>query len=226
MDNLKIYNAVRAVPSEAKKEIKGGRMNGKTDINPMWRIKILTEQFGICGIGWKYEIVKFWCETGSFEQQSAFAQINLFIKDGDKWSDAIPGIGGSAFVAKETSGLYTSDECYKMALTDAISVSCKALGVGADVYWDKDNTKYDKSSSQNKETKQFEAPPILEARVSTIKVKVINEIIKKLNLTDNYIKANLAGNYKVASVEELSESQGDKILLWLNGKRLKVETNA
>ncbi|HCC35130.1 MAG TPA: hypothetical protein DEQ02_05645 [Ruminococcaceae bacterium] len=35
-----------------------------------------------------------------------------------------------------------SDECFKMALTDAISVSCKALGFGADVYWDKDRTKY------------------------------------------------------------------------------------
>ena len=30
----------------------------------------------------------------------------------------------------------------KMALTDAISVACKSLGIGADVYWNKDNTKY------------------------------------------------------------------------------------
>ena len=29
--------------------------------------------------------------------------------------------------------MYTSDECYKMALTDALSVACKALGVAADV---------------------------------------------------------------------------------------------
>ena len=39
------------------------------------------------------------------------------------------------FVANETKGLYTSDEAYKMALTDALSVACKALGMGADVYW-------------------------------------------------------------------------------------------
>lgn len=30
-----------------------------------------------------------------------------------------------------------------MALTDAISVACKALGVAADVYWNMDATKYD-----------------------------------------------------------------------------------
>ena len=38
--------------------------------------------------------------------------------------------------------MYTSDECYKMALTDAISVACRALGVGADVYWEADRSKY------------------------------------------------------------------------------------
>lgn len=52
MDNLELYNKVRNVPQEAKKEIKGGRLKGMTDINPMWRIKTLTEQFGICGMGW------------------------------------------------------------------------------------------------------------------------------------------------------------------------------
>jgi hypothetical protein len=61
-------------------------------------------------------------------------------------------------------------------------------------------------------------PPILEARINTIKSKVIHDIIKKLSLTDDYIKANLKGNYRVDTIEELSETQGDKILIWLNGK--------
>ena len=47
-------------------------------------------------------------------------------------------------MAAESKGLYTSDECFKMALTDAISVSCKALGFAADVYWNSDSTKYNK----------------------------------------------------------------------------------
>ena len=42
----------------------------------------------------------------------------------------------------ESRGMHTNDECYKMALTDAISVACKALGFAADVYWDKDSSKY------------------------------------------------------------------------------------
>jgi hypothetical protein len=145
MENLDLYNRVRQVPEAAKKPISGGRMNGKTDINPMWRIKTLTEQFGPCGFGWYYDITNKWLEHGANDETSAFVDINLYIKIGGEWSKPIAGTGGSAFVAKERSGLYTSDECYKMALTDALSVSCKALGIGADVYWDKDNTKYDDS---------------------------------------------------------------------------------
>ena len=142
-ENLDIYNAVRNVPADAKKAIRGGRLNGKTDINPMWRIKTLTEHFGPCGIGWSYEITKQWLETGHGGEIAAFCNINLYVCVNGEWSRAIPGTGGSAFVASESKGLYTSDECFKMALTDALSVACKALGFGADVYWEADSTKYD-----------------------------------------------------------------------------------
>lgn len=142
MENLGIYESVRQVPQSAQREIQAGRLKGKTDINPMWRIKALTEQFGPCGIGWKYTITDKRLENGANNEVSAFVDIDLYIKVDGEWSDAIPGTGGSAFVASERNGLYTSDECFKMALTDAISVACKALGFGADVYWAKDVTKY------------------------------------------------------------------------------------
>lgn len=148
MNNLTLYNQVRTVPPTALKEIKGGRLNGKTDINPMWRIKTLTEQFGPCGIGWKYAITKQWLETGGKDEIAAFVNIDLYVKHSGEWSEAIPGTGGSMFVANENRGPYVSDECYKMALTDAISVACKALGFGADVYWDKDATKYNRLAQQ------------------------------------------------------------------------------
>lgn len=143
MDNLAIYEKVRKVPQEAQKKITGGRLIGKTDINPMWRIKTLTEQFGVCGIGWKVVIENKWLEQGVDGEVAAFVDINLYVKLDGQWSEPIPGTGGSKFVEKETKGLHTSDECYKMAFTDAISVASKMLGIGADVYWDKDKTKYD-----------------------------------------------------------------------------------
>lgn len=148
MANLELYNAVREVPKEAQKPIAAGRLKGMTDINPMWRIKVLTEQFGICGIGWYPEMVRNWLETGANGEITANVEIKLYIKQGNEWSKGIPGIGGSKFVAKENSGLYTDDECYKKAYTDAVSVACKALGIGADVYFAKDSTKYDSAPKE------------------------------------------------------------------------------
>lgn len=145
MDNLKFYNKARTVPDTAKKAIGAGRLKGKTDINPMWRIKVLTEMFGPCGVGWWYEITdKKILEDAATKQKAAFVDIVLFYIDPESGhtSHGIPGTGGSSFVSKESSGLYMSDECFKMALTDAISVAAKAIGVGADVYYERDATKY------------------------------------------------------------------------------------
>ncbi|WP_195501818.1 hypothetical protein [Bacteroides clarus] len=147
-NNLDLYNRVRKVPKEAIKSIAAGRLKGMSDINPMWRIRMLTEEFGVCGFGWKYEIIRMWNENGGNGVISSFVHINLFVKMNGEWSEAIQGVGGSSFVTNEKNGLYTSDECFKMALTDAISVACKALGMGADVYWDKDSTKYSQTSTQ------------------------------------------------------------------------------
>ena len=153
MDNLEIYNKVANVPNEAKKNIMAGRLKGMTDINPMWRIKALTEVFGICGIGWKYEITSKEIIDGSEGTKCAMVDINLYVKVDGEWSAPIPGTGGSSFVSKERAGLYTSDECFKMALTDAISVACKALGVGADVYWEAGRSKYTAAPQPPKEYK-------------------------------------------------------------------------
>lgn len=142
MDNMKIYNALGKTPAEAIKPIAAGRLKGFSDINPMWRIKALTETFGMCGIGWKYEITDKRIIEGANGEQKAFVDIDLYVKENGEWSEAIPGIGGSSFVSKETGGLYTTDECFKCALSDAIGTASKALGMSADVYFSKDRTKY------------------------------------------------------------------------------------
>lgn len=141
MNNMEIYNAFRATPKDAQKKITGGRLNGFTDINPMYRIKVLTEQFGPCGIGWYYEPTKKWTEQVG-DELLCFVDINLYIKVDGEWSKPIHGTGGSALLTQESRGLRASDEGYKMATTDALSVACKQLGIGADIYWAKGETKY------------------------------------------------------------------------------------
>jgi len=149
MDNLELWNKVKQAPPSALKPIQAGRLKGKSDISPQWRYQALTEQFGPCGEGWRYEIQKIWNEPGANEETFVFAHINLFfirINTGQRcWSEAIPGIGGSKVIQREWDKtnkawkLYNNDEGYKMAVTDALGTACKMLGVAADVYmglWD------------------------------------------------------------------------------------------
>ena len=157
MENLYIYEKTRSVPGNALKSITAGRLKGMTDINPMWRIKVLTETFGVCGIGWKTQIVRTWLDEGADGEVIANVEILLYVKVDGAWSEGIPGVGGSKFVSKEKNGLYTDDECYKKAHTDAISVACKALGVGADIYWN-ENTKYSGNDNENPPAKPANAP--------------------------------------------------------------------
>jgi|GEM_PF-919465 len=213
-DNLAIYNLVRQPPKEALKEIQAGRMKGKSDINPMWRLKVLTENFGMCGVGWKYVITKQWLETGGKEEQAAFVNIDLFVKVEGEWSDAIPGTGGSSFVAAESRGLYTSDECFKMALTDAISVACKALGVAADVYWNSDRSKYDKAPDVKPVVKPSETKAItpttqqVAAVTGPIKWPAFWAGMAKLGYSESEVHAFA----KVESLKEWSREMLDELV--------------
>lgn len=192
-ENLRFYNMLRNPPKNALKTIGGGRLKGKTDINPMWRIKILTETFGMCGFGWKYDIVDQWLEQSPNTQEiSSFVNINMYVKVDGEWSEAIPGTGGSSFVTNEKNGLYANDECYKMALTDAISVSCKAIGIAADVYWNLDTTKYESN---------IEVQPII---CEDCKTRIMSLRIK--------------GNLKCISAKEIEEKSKAKY-----GKCLCIE---
>ncbi len=144
--NMRLYERLRSVPTEAKKPIEDGRLKGATNINTMWRLKHLTEVFGPCGFGWRYEIVNKYTQSATETEVSAFVDVNLYVKDPvtGEWSAAIPGTGGNVYTRMERSGkLFVNDEAFKMALSDAISVSAKALGLGADVYFEEDRSKYD-----------------------------------------------------------------------------------
>lgn len=151
MENMELYALGKSVPAEAKKPINAGRLKGFTDINPMWRIKRLTEMFGPCGIGWWYEITDKRMEFGKENEVRAFVDIDLFYTYKGETSKAIPGTGGSSYVTTEKNGVYVSDECFKMALTDAISVAAKNIGIGADVYYDKDRDKYTAPAEEPKQ---------------------------------------------------------------------------
>ena len=206
MGNLELYEKIRKVPEEAKKTINAGRLKGMTDINPMWRIKTLTEQFGMCGVGWYYEVTKQWIEECEYEKV-ACVNINLYVLVNGEWSKPIFGTGGSKLSTVEKNGVYVSDECYKMATTDAISVACKSFGMGADVYWDKDRTKYSPVVPEHNEADQQKAEEqqkqIAAQKIPEVKVKALISRCEK----DGVDTKTILKLYKVNSLADLTELQ-------------------
>ena len=159
---LEIYESLARPPADALRQIQGGKLNGKTDINPQWRYKAMTEKFGLVGIGWKYEVQKLWTEAGAGNEKLAFAQVAVFVKDGDAWSEPIVGIGGSKLVQFEKGAAVSNDEGYKMAVTDAFSTALKMIGVAADIYADKwDGSKYkDEPATPPQQQSAPQQPPV------------------------------------------------------------------
>lgn len=153
-ENLALYESLRAVPNEAQKSFDNGKFKG-TDINPMWRIKKMTEMFGPCGIGWYTEVVYRSLEHSTDSNTiCAFIGLNLFIKQDGEWSKPIYGEGGNTMSTfnKKWSSIDTSDEAFKMAYTDAFSNATKQLGLGADIWFANDkehSTKYDLQQERN-----------------------------------------------------------------------------
>ena len=138
-NNRQFWDRVAQPPKDALKQISGGRLKGMTDISPQWRLEAMTDLFGPIGIGWWYTIDDLSTRDAPGGEVLAFARISLYYTHDGTVSQPIPGIGGSMMVSGEKNGLYASDEAYKMALTDALSVAFKALGIGADIYrgrWD------------------------------------------------------------------------------------------
>lgn len=128
LENMTIYDAVRAVPGSAVKKISGGSYGaaGLSDINPQWRIECMTRLFGPVGIGWTWEPVEVTERDGVL-----FAHVIVTYLDAvtGQFSRPIHGYGGTKFGGRDDSDIY------KSTMTDAVSNALRYLGVGADVWY-------------------------------------------------------------------------------------------
>ena len=131
---METYNKLRRPPASALRPIAAGRLKGKTDISPQWRIEAMTGEFGLCGVGWKYNVTNRQIVDGLDGQKFVFVDVELFYQRDGKWSDPVPGSGGDMLIVKESSGMHHNHEAFKMATTDALGVAMRTIGMAADVY--------------------------------------------------------------------------------------------
>ncbi len=199
------YENLASPPADAIKKIDGGKLKGFSDINPQWRYEALTQEFGLCGVGWKFEIANTFTEpVPATQEMMIFVQVNLYIKEGETWSDAIPGFGGDFLIVKDKNGIHGNDEGYKMAITDALGSAAKVVGVAADVYRGRMDSKY---SNRGNTTK---AAPKAQTEKQSRKVeslRAISEVARGLGITNDEIKGLMKRHYNKTTSAELTDAE-------------------
>lgn len=230
MENyLAIWNKYKEVPKNALKAFDNGTFKG-TDINTMWRLKCLTEEFGPCGLGWYPELVDRWTEIGMDGELLCFVEIKLYVKYNGEWSKGMSATGGSKLVSnvKSKGYLKNSDEGYKMAFTDAIGVACKYLGIGADVYWEHDKTKYTDTDGAGTETKSDGKDDLTKMKPTPDQIKelkkvnrTIASVAKKYNIKESEVTAQHAADY-IAEVAKFQREKEEKKMAEVEKEALKT----
>ena len=90
-----------------------------------------------------------------------------------------------------------------MAITDAFGVACKYLGIGADVYWANDRTKY---------TDDTTPPPKTETKATPKQV----EMLKKAYTGENLTKLLTVNG--IDKIEDLSLKKASEIIAKITKK--------
>ena len=152
----KFYSKARP-PKDALRTIDFGKLKNKTDINPQWRIEALTEVFGLCGVGWYYEIMAIdYQDVQATGEKMVYVTVGIHVKQEDgTWSAPVIGIGGDFTIIKDKNGIHGNDEAFQMALTDAIGKAAKCLGIANDIYRGKYDSKYGWRDEHEKEMQKI-----------------------------------------------------------------------
>lgn len=129
MKNLEKWNQLSRVPVSHLKTIQFGALKGKSDINPQWRYKAMTEVYGECGKGWSHRLSDVQIVDGANGEVLIFVEVKVWA--GDK---EFTGVGGDKIVVKDKNGLRSNDEAMKMAYTDALGTALKYVGVASEIY--------------------------------------------------------------------------------------------
>ena len=135
-NNMNLWNSVCTTPAEYLKQFtRSGGFSGKS-IDPVYRIRKLTEMFGPVGKGWRFVVSKRWSENNC-----VYVSGHIWYKIGDEQCETCEHTGGTEIGR-------TPDEAYKMSETDALGKCALDIGIAADVYLGQhDGDKYQRPES-------------------------------------------------------------------------------
>lgn len=131
MSKTALWDALgKTDPAHTKKFSRAGGFKG-TATRPIWVYRRLTEQFGPVGEGWGHSEPSFEVVPGANGEVLVYCTVRCWHTTADK---GFYGVGGDKVVAKRGDGLFSDDEAFKKAFTDAVMNAFKSVGVAADVH--------------------------------------------------------------------------------------------
>ena len=131
LDSTSLWKALETTdPAATKSFSRPGGFKG-TAIEPMWRIKRLTEELGPCGFGWGFEVK----DDRIVGERSPIHVIRIrFWYDWNGQRCEFDSYGCTPVLVKRRDGMIPNEDFAKMSLTDAIVTASTKLGQCADVY--------------------------------------------------------------------------------------------
>lgn len=130
-DNLRIWAALgKTDPAHTKGFSRAGGFRG-TSTKPIWVYRRLTEQFGPVGVGWGHNKPDYQVVNGGNDEVLVYCTVECWHTSRE---NTFHGVGGDKVVAKNKNGLFSDDEAFKKAFTDAVMNAFKSVGVAADIH--------------------------------------------------------------------------------------------
>jgi len=239
MNNMEIWDRVKKTDLKYTKE--GGKeTNFLTSINGLYCAMRATEVFGICGIGWGWDILEerydqgvlHKHENGDYHAVTHTIKIKLWFVIGEKRGE-IPHFGHTPYIMRSTFGAYMDNEAPKKSLTDAIKKCLSMIGVGADIHLGQmDDQSYKASlvleAKQERESKKAEKMSELSAEIR----KIMMDSGVTYNACKNIAVLKKTHSDLLLKVRQLYEKAGENpeksiesLVLMFNQQQTKIGEN-
>jgi hypothetical protein len=157
------WERVKKTDPKRVKAITGKQYKGNSP-QPYYMVERMTEEFGMCGIGWGLNILNERMERLTDTDVLHVAVVELWYKQGEK-TGSITQIGQTKAAYKKSDANYivVDEDAPKKSVTDALTKCMSYLGFAGDIFsgqWD--DSKYvqelNKEFSQVKSIQNTEAP--------------------------------------------------------------------
>lgn len=207
MSHTALWDALgKTDPAHTKKFSRAGGFKG-TATKPIWVYRRLTEQFGPVGQGWGHGKPDYQVVPGADGEVLVYCTVECW--HGNR-ENGFYGVGGDKVVAKNKNGLFSDDEAFKKAFTDAVMNAFKSVGVAADVHMGLfDDDKYVASVER-----QFNAPPV----ITDAQREELIVLLENLNVPAAEVLA-------VGKLKDLRDLQADRfagVKDWINKRALEL----